>query len=203
MRRALTLSGSLLIGILVLALCTLWLTGLEPGFRAEGGITRPGLWLRGEVVTTPIADWSFVNAIDDPTRKNRFALDAPTVIMVETRTPYLVPHSVTTGVMVRNSQLYIHSHQRNMEIPFPKDKRWTANVGRDPRVRLKIGGKIYEGTAVLVTDPVEVAAVMGRDPATRAKTPDGQERIVSMFHLYRVFQRNVAEFGQRQPANPS
>ncbi len=44
--------------LLAAALLTLRVTGLEPqyldmnGLRAHHGIARPGLWLKGEVVTT-------------------------------------------------------------------------------------------------------------------------------------------------------
>src|ERR1700756_2841492 len=100
------------------------MTGLEPGYQARNAIARPGLWLHGEVVRTAITDWSFVNDIRDPIRKNPFITDAPSLIMVETRTPYFIPHSVTTGVMVRHGQLYIHSHQDRMDVEFPKDKFW-------------------------------------------------------------------------------
>ena len=83
-----------------------------------------------------------------------------------------------------------------MPIPFPHDKTWTRNVARDPRVRLKIAGKIYEATAVLMTDRAEVAEVMGRDPVTVEKDPDGKERVKEVMHYCRVFQRNVPDFSK-------
>ena len=197
MKKVLKVGGSLLVGVLVLALFTLRLTGLEPAyidpsseqFAANNRIARPGLWLTGEVVTTPVANWDFVNNIRDPIRKN--------TIMIETRTWYGIPHSVTTGVVGRGDKLYVHGHQdeKRMAKQFPSDKAWTANVARDPRVRMKIGGKIYEMTLVLITDRAEVAAIMGRDPETREKGPDGQERVKEVMHYWRVFQRNVPEYG--------
>ena len=78
---------------------------------------------------------------------------------------------------------------------FPYDKAWTANVARDPRVRMKIGGKLYEMTLVLITDRAEVAGIMGRDPETRVKGPDGQEHVKEVMHYWRVFQRGVPEYG--------
>jgi hypothetical protein len=101
---------------------------------------------------------------------------------------------VTTAVRERNGQLYIQSLQIRMDREFPHDKFWTANVARDPRVRLKIGDKIYEMTAVLVPDRAEVQSVIGRNPETRAKGSDGEERVTSLVHLYRLYQRNVGEF---------
>src|SRR6202030_1217454 len=99
-------------------------------------------------------------------------------IQVETRTWYGVPHSVTIGGdLVRDGKLYIHGHSdpNRMKIPFPFDKAWTRNVDRDPRVRLKIAGKIYEAIVVPVTDRAEGAALLGRDPIIMEKGPDGRE----------------------------
>jgi hypothetical protein len=197
MKRALKIGVSLLVGIVVLALFTLRLTGLEPDyvdpsseeFARNNRIARPGLWLKGEVVRTPVTDWDFANKIRDPIRKN--------TIMIETRTWYGIPHSVTTGVVGRGSKLYVHGHQdeNRMAKQFPYDKAWTANVARDPRVRMKIGGKLYEMTLVLITDRAEVAEIMGRDPETREKGPDGQEHVKEVMHYWQVFQRNVPEYG--------
>ena len=74
--------------------------------------------------------------------------------MLETRTWYGIPHSVTIGIVGRGDKLYIHarSDERRMQTPFPNDKYWTQNVSRDPRVRLKIDDKIYEATVALMTD---------------------------------------------------
>ena len=57
---------------------------------------------------------------------------------------------------------------------------------------MKIGGKIYEMTVVLVTDRAEV---MGRDPTRKEIGPDGKEQVVEVAHYFRVFQRNVPEYG--------
>ena len=76
-------------------------------------------------------------------------------------------------------------------MPFPNDKAWTRNVARDPRVRLKIAGEIYEAMVVLMTDRAEVAEVMGRDPVTVETGPDGQEHVAEVMHVWRVFQRNI------------
>jgi hypothetical protein len=42
---------------MVLLLVVERITGFEPNTR------RPGLWLKGELVTTPVADWSFTDKI--------------------------------------------------------------------------------------------------------------------------------------------
>ena len=68
-------------------------------------------------------------------------------------------------------------------------------MSRDPRVRLKIGDKIYKATVALMTDRDEVAAaVMGRDPVTVERGPDSREHVKSIMHYWRVFQRNVPDY---------
>ena len=118
---------------------TVALTACDPNER------RAGLWLSGDVVTTPIDDWAFS--------------DAYPLIYVETRTPYLVPHSVTTTVVAANGTLYVPSlYYEGGE--FPAERRWNRNIARDPDVRLKIGDSIYERRATLVTDTAERATVL-------------------------------------------
>ena len=185
--------------ILAVALLTLRFTGLEPEYldlnqlRAHHMIARPGLWLKGEVATTPVTDWSFIDQVPHPGHSLN-------TVLVETRTPYFIPHSVRTIPTVRNGELFIRSHQDRMEVPFPHDKSWTANVARDPRVRIKIGNKLYEATMVLVADRAEATAFLGRNPETVQKGPDGHEHVVGYDHVYRVFQRNIPEYGGGQPS---
>ncbi len=101
---------------------------------------RPGVWLSGELVETPVTDWSFTDEIPE--------------IFVETRTWYGIPHSVTTVCVAHNGTLYVPSvYFEGGE--FPDARFWNRNVVRDPRVRLKIGERIFEREAVLVEDPAE------------------------------------------------
>ena len=130
--------GSIL-GCVILLLVVLRITGLDPHGRI------PGLWLRGELVTTPVTDWSFAN---------QFETDR-----VQTRTWYLIPHSVTTGFRVYKGQLYLTSRFA-AGVPFPQGKSWDSNAMRDPHVRLKFGDKLYDCILAHVTDPAEKAAVM-------------------------------------------
>jgi len=82
---------------LVLVLLVLRVTGLEPRDL------RPGLWLKGDLVTTPVADWSYT--------------DKYQTIMVQTRTWYLLPHSVTIWCIAYNGQLYLASYWGELSIP--------------------------------------------------------------------------------------
>jgi hypothetical protein len=199
MKRTFKIGGAVVVGLVVLTLFTLRLVGLEPGyidprseeFNRANRIARPGLWLKGEVVTEPITDWSFVR------EELRGKTGKDSTIQVETRTWYGIPHSVTIGGdLVRDGKLYIHAHsdRNRMAIPFPNDKAWTRNVDRDPRVRLKIAGKIYKAIVVPVTDRSEGAALLGRDPVTIEKGPDGKEHATDVMHIWRVFQMHVPDY---------
>lgn len=123
------------VGLVVLVaggLLSLRVLGLEPRDQ------RPGLWLTGERVTRPVTDWSFTDDHDE--------------IFVQTRTPYLLPHSVTTYCAVHDGDLYLFSaYYQGGE--FPEERAWNRNVIRDPRVRLKIGDRVFDRTLRHVTDP--------------------------------------------------
>lgn len=182
---------------MVVPLLTLRVTGLEPPyvdpsseeFVRSGRTTWPGLWLKGEVVREPVTNWDWVNKVNDPIRKN--------TIMLETRTWYGIPHSVTIGLTPRGDKLYIRGSEQGSRLQkeFPYSKAWWANVTRDPRVRMKIGGKIYEMTVVLITDRAEAAQLIGRDPVTKEIGADGKEQVTEVVHIWRVYQRNVPEYG--------
>ena len=76
--------------------------------------------------------------------------------MLETRTWYGIPHSVTIGLTPRGDKLYIRGTEQGSRLDkglaAPYSKAWWTNVIRDPRVRMKIGGTIYEMTVVLDPD---------------------------------------------------
>ena len=131
---------------LLLALVVLRITGLNPIGDKPGPGNYPGLWLSGNVVATPVADWSFAT---------QYKTDK-----VQTRTPYLIPHSVTTGFIVHDGQLYLTS-MFGAGVPFPQGKSWVTNVMRDPHVRLKFGNNLYDCVLSPVNDPDERAAVLG------------------------------------------
>ncbi|MEX0902503.1 MAG: hypothetical protein WDZ76_07230 [Pseudohongiellaceae bacterium] len=190
--------GALLIGALVLiSLLTLRVVGLDPPYLdarseefAERGRTGyPGLWLRGEVVREPVANWDWINQVNDPIRGN--------TIMLETRTWYGIPHSVVINATPRGEELYVGGSEQDsrLEREFPHSKRWWANIERDPRVRMKIDGRVYEMTVVHIADHNEVAELIGRSPITKTIGPDGQEQITGVRHYWRVFQRNIPDHG--------
>jgi hypothetical protein len=138
-KRLFIVVGSVLVVGLVLAIVVLRVVGLDPKER------RPGLWLSGHVVTTPVTDWSFT--------------DKYPTIFVETRTWYGIPHSVTTSCVSHDGRLYLTSVYRE-GAQFPGDKVWNRNMVRNPHVRLKIGDQLYDRTLSLVTDAAERQAVL-------------------------------------------
>ncbi len=138
MKKLLIVGGSILVVVLVLGLLTLRFVGYEP---RDGS---PGLWVTGELVTTPVTDWSFTEDVEE--------------VFVETRTWYYIPHSVNGYCTVYNDELYLFSaYYQGGE--FPDNRFWNRNVMRDPHVRLKIGNQLFERTVSHVTDEAEREAV--------------------------------------------
>ena len=147
---------------LVLLLLVLPITGFEPTGRT------PGLWLKGDLVTGPVADWSFTDKYE--------------TAKIQTNTRYLLPHSVTTYCVAYNGQLYLTSVYR-AGLVYPHGRGWNTNIARDPHVRIKIGNQLYDHTLSYVTDAAEREAVL---QLKRKKYP--QQKIpatstVNVFHV--------------------
>lgn len=156
-----------LVACLALLLVVVRFTGFSPIGDIPGPGNYPGLWLSGEVVTTPVADWAFTK---------EYKTDK-----VETRTWYGIPHSVTTSHIVYNGQLYLTSLFR-ANVPFPEGKAWVNNITRDPHVRVRFGDKLYELVLSHVTDEQERAAVLAaRGDGAGAPPPNG-----AVLHLFRA-----------------
>ena len=162
MKRFLVIGAAVVVIGVVAALLVLRAVGLDPHER------RPGLWLAGEHVTMPVTDWSFT--------------DQYPTIYLQTRTRYLLPHSVTITCVAHGGRLYLTSVFREGS-PFPQGKLWTADVMRDPHVRLKIGGRVYDQTLALVTDPAERAAVL---ESKSKKYPGQRVPTTSRVYLFRA-----------------
>ena len=95
----------------------------------------PGGTMRGDVVSEPITDWSFV---EDAFVDVEFRPDDP--------------YSVELNYFVKDGRLYVD----------PADgRKWLEYLRADPRVRVRFGNSIYERTAVLVEDEAELE---GFDP---------------------------------------
>ena len=154
--------GAILAAIVVL-LVVLRITGLDPRDRT------PGLWLTGTLVTTPISDWSFTDKVD--------------TVKVQTRDFLGLPHSVTTYCVAYNGQLYLTSVYPPRAPQYPNGRRWNQNVARDPRVRLKIAGQLYDRTLVYVTDPQERAAVIQNKAKKYPQQKIAPGAYINVFHV--------------------
>ncbi len=95
----------------------------------------PGGALRGEVAGEPVSDWSFAD-------------DA--FIDLETRPGD--PYSVELNYVVKDGRLYIDPAE---------GRTWLEHIRADPRVRVRLGDRVYPATAVLVGRPGELE---GFDP---------------------------------------
>ena len=147
---------------LVVALIALRITGFEPRN------TRPGLWLKGDLVTTPVTDWSFT--------------DKYRTLKLQTNSWYLLPHSVTTYCAAYMGQLYLTSIYP-AGVVYPNGRSWNADVARDPHVRIKIGNQLYDRTLELVTDPALRESVLA---AKRKKYPEQKvppTSTITVFHV--------------------
>ncbi len=112
--------------------CTVFVAILLTTVLACGGplLVFPGGELSGEVVTEPVADWSFLTEdfVDLETRPDD-------------------PSSVQLNYVARDGKLYIDPAE---------GRRWLEYIRADPRVRARFSGKIYPLQAVLVGKPGEL-----------------------------------------------
>ncbi len=162
MKKAAKIAGITLLLVVGGALVSLRLLGFEPSDQ------RPGLWLTGERVAQPVSDWSFT--------------EDHLEIFVQTRTPYLIAHSVTTYCAVHEGDLYLFSAYYQGGV-FPEERGWNRNVMRDPRIRLKIGDQLFDQTVSHVTDAETRAAVHANAVAKYTEwTSPGLENV----HILRV-----------------
>jgi hypothetical protein len=149
------IAGGVLV-LLIVLLVIFRITGLNPNER------RPGLWLTGDLVTTPVTDWSFT--------------DRDFTLQIQTHGAYLLPHSVTTYCATLNHILYVGSSN-------PPVREWNKDVARDPHVRLRIDNKLYDVKLVPVTDATEFDAVMQN---RQKKYPNYKQPQGTKFILFRA-----------------
>jgi hypothetical protein len=124
--------------------------------------------LRGPVHTQPVVDWSFV----------------ATESTCQLETNPASPHSVNTWCIGIADRLYVPSSMiRGPKTPSERD--WVKNIVANPRLRIRIGGELYERVAVRVTDVgeydaarVALEAKYALDPAER-----DPEREIWIFRL--------------------
>ena len=146
---------------LALALAVL-LAALAWLFRSDPIMMISGRTLVGEEFPYP-DDWGFT--------------DSQNTIAVETRPED--PHSVTTICFVHGGELYVPAQSGS-------SKRWPSYVVEDPRVRLKIDGRIYRARAVRVL-PVELTlyrdSIARKYSAMANRSPDEFPPDVWLFRI--------------------
>jgi hypothetical protein len=110
-----------------------------------------GFWLTGDVVRTPVTDWSFTDSIPN--------------IQIQTHTWYLLPHVLTTDIARVGGQLYLFSEyfppapgKPDTRGDFPQARFWNRMVVRDPRIRMKIGNQLFDMRAYPLSDPAQIDA---------------------------------------------
>ena len=119
MKKAITVSLCVLLAVYVLAI----FLPIHP----DGA--RPGTRLSGNVVDGAF-DWSFI--------------EGSKLVVVQTSTWYLIPHSVTVTSWVADGNYYLGCGKCDTKI-------WPTHIARNPDVVVKIDGKLYEGRAFLAT----------------------------------------------------
>ena len=156
-----------IVGTLVICLVLLLVAARVTGFEPKDCPTAstlscrlPGLWLRGDVVTTPVTDWSFTDKIQ--------------TVKIQTQTPILLPYSVAAWCVVYNGNFYVTSY---------RGRRWVEDIVRDPHVRLKLGDQLFDRSFALVDDPAEKAAVL---QAKGKKYPKWKVPPISTATVFRV-----------------
>jgi hypothetical protein len=105
-----------------------------------------GPLVAGELVTTPVADWSFAADVDE----------------IELQLAY-EKTSRTTWIAVKDGAAYIPCN-----LSFPPGKRWHFAADENGSATVRIHGRLYPVTLVRVKDDAQVAAV---GEVIRAKYP--------------------------------
>ena len=109
----------------------------------DPGVSRPGVWLSGEEVATPVEDWTFTNAFED--------------CYLEAATWYGVPHSVTLWCAVHDGDLYVGSFSAGGG--WEGHRTWENHVARGGEGATRFDGKIYRGIWERVEDSGVIEAV--------------------------------------------
>lgn len=92
--------------------------------------------LDGESVAAPVDDWSFTDSV----RRIQLETDPER------------PYSVNAWCVAQGPKLWVTAGGG-------EGSTWGKNLLDDPRLRVRVGKKLYERRAVRVTDPDEIATV--------------------------------------------
>ena len=111
-----------LIVLLAVAYGYLRFVGLEPQDR------RPGTKLGGTPAEVP-ADLETLAGTQE--------------VHLQTHPWHGIPFSVTTVIAYDDGELFVPSLYESVQ-PFPGSKYWNTVVARDPRIKLRVDGKLYD-----------------------------------------------------------
>ena len=123
----------------------------------------PGGELKGSIEAVP-GDWSFSDEVS--------------TIQLETRPAD--PYSVNIWAVGIGDRLYVHAGANR--------SRWVENILADPRVRVRVAGKLYPLTAVRVEDPAEFATFADAYKKKYGTRPRNEN--VAEVYLYRLGARS-------------
>ncbi len=123
----------------------------------------PGRQLTEEEVTEPIEDWSFTKQYRTVTNEVRPS----------------DPYSVNTSSLLHDGVLYIPSGRGGKN-------RWSQFLIQDPHMRIRVGTKLYPGTATGVEDPALLAQLREAYDKKFARPP-GEERTPEELARFRFF----------------
>ncbi|MBM3778151.1 MAG: hypothetical protein FJW23_07910 [Acidimicrobiia bacterium] len=131
------LLGTTLGGLVLLAAVLL---GAAATFGFNPGTLHPGLWLTGEVATEKVTDWDW-------------ARKARGLTGIQTR-DHIVPFmafSINGSRFIYKGKMYLGSGYPTGAV-MPEKRHWNKNIVADPRVRVRIDGKLYDGKLTYLTD---------------------------------------------------
>ncbi len=123
----------------------------------------PGGELSGPVEASP-ENWAFSDEVS--------------TIQLETRPAN--PYSVNIWAVGIGARLYVHAGANR--------SRWVENILADPRVRVRVAGKLYPLTAVRVEDPAEFATFADAYKKKYGTRPRNEN--VAEVYLYRLGARS-------------
>ena len=127
----------------------------------------PGGSLSGPVVTEPVEDWGFIDEID--------------VIQLEVSPER--PHSVNTWIVLLEGTPHVAADF------LTPNKQWPHLAVEDPRVRLRVGGRIYPRIARRVSDPEAIQAL--RSEVERKYGGQNSLRVAVETWFFRILYRKA------------
>jgi hypothetical protein len=170
----------LVAGVLALRQSSFARVGLDMHSQAQQGrvwfgLRDVGFGLSGELVTTPVSDWSFASRASG--------------VKVQVTPWWRIPYTINTAITASpdGRRIYLVSDyfapapgREDLRGRFPEARGWNRYILRDPRIRVQIGDKIFNFLAYPLTDPEEIesarAAFLAHVPPVREQV-EGPEAV--------------------------